>query len=224
MDERTARLTRRGLISIAGAGGVAAALAACSPGQIPVATDEAGPFVENLGSNAALYRSDIREGQTGVALTTVLTFVNSNSSTLARIPNLRVDIWQCNKDGVYSGFNNSGVNAVGKTFLRGIQLTNALGTVTFRTIYPGWYAGRITHQHLQLFRGSTVVRTTQLAFPQAVTKAVYASRLYTKGQNTSVSDFAHDHVFSDGVSTQLMTLTGSVTAGYKASLTIGVPL
>jgi hypothetical protein len=30
----------------------------------------------------------------------------------------RVDIWQCDKDGVYSGYVNQGVNAVGKSWLR----------------------------------------------------------------------------------------------------------
>ncbi len=61
-----------------------------------------------------------------------------------------------------------------------------------------------------------------MAFPAAVTTAVYNSSLYTKGQNTSVTSFAADNVFSDGVEYQLATVTGSVEEGYVAELEVGI--
>jgi protocatechuate 3,4-dioxygenase beta subunit len=35
-------------------------------------------------------------------------------------------------------------------FLRGIQGTDKLGRVEFRTLYPGWYSGRAIHIHLKV--------------------------------------------------------------------------
>ncbi len=56
-----------------------------------------------------------------------------------------------------------------------------------------------------------------------MTKTVYASPLYAaRGQNTSVPDFAHDGVFSDGVSLQMVKMKGSVDLGYSAKLMVGM--
>lgn len=58
----------------------------------------------------------------------------------------RVDIWHCAAQGNYSGYANQGSDGTrdtsGETFLRGTQLADERGIVTFRTIYPGWYRGR----------------------------------------------------------------------------------
>jgi len=65
--------------------------------------------------------------------------------------------------------------------------------------------------------------TSQIAFPSAVTTAVYDSALYAgRGQNTSVPSFADDNVFSDGTTYQLAALAGDTTSGYTATLTVGV--
>ena len=39
------------------------------------------------------------------------------------------------------------------TFLRGVQFTDSDGRVSFRTIFPGWYAGRATHLHVRVHEG-----------------------------------------------------------------------
>jgi protocatechuate 3,4-dioxygenase beta subunit len=106
-------------------------------------------------------------------------------------------------------------------------VTDADGTVTFTTLYPGWYSGRITHIHVQAYLNDnlavTATLTTQLAFPQAITEAVYDSTLYAaRGQNTSVTSFAQDGVFSDGTSLQMVTITGDVDSGYAASIVMGI--
>jgi hypothetical protein len=67
-----------------------------------------------------------------------------------------------------------------------------------------------------------VVATTQLAFPVDITTAVYDSSLYTKGQNTSVTSFSADNVFSDGTSTEMLSLSGDTTSGYVATMTISI--
>ena len=210
---------------------VAATPGSCVFGEkcalIPAETD--GPYpLYSILSNAAIMRSDVREDRTGVPLKVILRLVNVNNSCAA-IAGAAIYIWHCDKDGVYSGYSNQtgGVNATGDTFLRGIQVTDASGQAVFETVYPGWYAGRITHIHAQAYLndnlGKTAVITTQLAFPLAVTATVYNSTLYAAhGQNTSVTSFAQDNVFSDGTTYEMVTIAGDVASGYVATLTLGI--
>jgi protocatechuate 3,4-dioxygenase beta subunit len=172
-----------------------------------------------------VHRSDITESvQTGVPFTLTLTLVNVNDSCTP-LSGIEVYIWHCNKDGEYSGYSSTeNGNHTGETWLRGVQSTDSDGNVTFTTIYPGWYGGRITHIHLRAYMGNNLEVTTQLAFPEAITTAVYNTSLYTNGQNTSVASNAADHVFSDGTTYQLLTLTGNTTNGYVGTLEIGIAL
>ncbi|MFZ6649367.1 cadherin-like beta sandwich domain-containing protein [Undibacterium sp. TJN25] len=192
-----------------------------------IAQDEIGPFpLLAILSNAAIVRKDIRESKAGLPLTLNLTLTNINSQSQP-LANAAVYIWQCNKDGEYSGYSSpQNGNHQGETYLRGIQITDGNGQVSFTTIYPGWYAGRITHIHAQIYVNDnlnvTATATTQFAFPDAVTTAVYATSLYTHGQNTSVASTAADHVFSDGTSTQMLSLAGDTTGGYVATLNISI--
>jgi protocatechuate 3,4-dioxygenase beta subunit len=130
-------------------------------------------------------------------------------------------VWQCDAAGNYSEYQQPGFNGTGQTFLRGVQTTDSSGVVTFNTIYPGWYQGRATHIHVDVFRGATLVKTTQIAFPEDVTRAVYATGVYAaKGQSPTSN--AGDMVFADGVQLELATLTGNTTSGYTATLQIGI--
>ena len=192
---------------------------------IPSETDGPYPLYSVL-SNSAMVRSAINESKTGVPLTIELMLVKVNGSCGA-ISGAYIYVWHCDKDGTYSGYSSTQNGShLGETYCRGIQQTDSSGKVTFQTIYPGWYAGRITHVHFQVYLTSlsgTVTATSQLAFPQAITQAVYASTLYAaKGQNTSVTSFSADNIFSDGTTYQMSSVTGSVSAGYTAKLTIGV--
>jgi protocatechuate 3,4-dioxygenase beta subunit len=193
---------------------------------IPNETEGPYPLLSVL-SNAAIVRRDITEGKAGIPLTLTLKLVSVGNSC-GPITGAAVYIWHCDKDGQYSGYA-SGANGshAGETFLRGIQVTDSVGQVTFTTIYPGWYAGRITHIHVQVYLHDnlkvTATATTQLAFPQDVTTAVYNSPLYAaRGQNTSVTSFAQDNVFSDGTAYQMVTIAGDTASGYAASLTVGI--
>jgi len=161
------------------------------------------------------YRSDIRDDRQGVPLVLTLTVVDAGCAPAVGV---HVEIWHCDADGVYSEYGTG----VGATFLRGVQTTDAAGKVTFTTIYPGWYQGRATHIHIQVYTGTTVTRTTQLAFPEAVNQVVYGggSPYYTKGQNPTTN--ATDMVFSDGVSLELAQVAGTIAAGYTATLLVGV--
>lgn len=188
---------------------------------IPTETDGPYPLYSVL-SNSSMIRTAVNETKTGVPLTIELTLVNVNGGC-AVIPDAYVYIWHCDKDGNYSGYNGY----EGQTFCRGIYKTDATGKVTFTTIYPGWYTGRITHVHFQVYlttlSQTNVTATSQMAFPQDITTAVYNSTLYAAhGQNTSVTSFAQDNVFSDGTTYQMATMSGSIAAGYTAKLAVGI--
>ena len=105
-------------------------------------------------------------------------------------------------------------------FLRGVQRTDARGVARFRTIYPGWYHGRATHIHFQVFLEDGRSVTSQVAFPEGVTRTVYRSALYAgRGENTTVPTNAADFVFRDpagALPRELCTLSGSVDGGYTA--------
>lgn len=191
---------------------------------ILIPSETAGPYPLLAAlSNPAMRRRDISEGRPGLPLTYEFKLVNVNNGC-AVIPDAIVYVWQCDRDGVYSGYAQPGANTVGQTFCRGLQYTDCNGRVKFDAMFPGWYPGRITHLHFQIYLSSTgsATRTSQLAFPQEVTQAVYATALYPRGQNTTVASFAQDNVFSDGVQYQLATMSGDAASGYTARLAIGI--
>jgi len=242
------RVTRRNLLEALGLAG-AAMVAACasSPnsasstnnstttptttgtssttGSCVVAAEEtAGPYPDRLGmiSNQSFLRQDITEGKSGLPLTLALTIVNVRQNCAA-VNNASVEIWQCDAAGNYSEYAQPGYDGTGKTFLRGLQTTDANGQVTFTTIYPGWYAGRATHIHVEVFRGNSIAKTTQIAFPEDVTRSVYATGMYASKGQSSTSN-SGDMVFSDGTQREMATLTGNTSSGYTATLTIGVAI
>ena len=208
---------------------VTATRAAAASGTCTLtATETDGPYpLYAILTNSILTREDITEGKTGVPLTLTITLQDlSNGCT--PISGAGIYIWHCDKDGIYSGYATStNAGSTSTTFLRGVQVTDSDGQVTFTTIYPGWYAGRITHIHAQVYLNDslvsgTAIATTQLAFPIDITTEVYDSSLYTKGQNTSVTSFSADNVFSDGTSTEMLSLTGDTSSGYAATMTISI--
>ena len=108
-------------------------------------------------------------------LTLTITVVNVNNAC-SPVANAVVDIWQCDAEGNYSQYSQPGYNGTAQTFLRGIQTTDAADRSTFTTVYPGWYQGRATHIHVEVTVNSRSVKVTQIAFPESVNAAVYATR------------------------------------------------
>lgn len=193
-------------------------------GCTAIPDETAGPYPDKTGmlNDDAFYRKDVTEGKPGLPLSVTFTVVNVNAGC-APVTDAAVEIWHCDKDGVYSEYTGQpGVSTdeSSTTFMRGLQKTDASGQVTFDTIYPGWYAGRVTHIHVEIYIGGASVKTTQMAFPDDLTAKVYATSLYTKGQSPMTN--AADMVFSDGDAHQLATLTGDTTNGYAATLTLGI--
>ena len=183
--------------------------------------ETAGPFTMDLAKKPEYLRRDVTEGKSGIPLALTLALVNVNDGCKP-IANARVDIWHCDKDGVYSGFDDGR----GETFLRGIQMSDDKGHVTFDTIYPGWYHGRATHIHFEVYLDNGLVATSQVAFPENVTREVYTSPLYAgRGQNPSIESNATDFVFghpAGALPRELCTIRGDVKDGYQAALNVGI--
>ena len=227
------------LASGAGAGGAAAGSGSEETGgscaNIPSETGGPYPGDGSNGVNAlvltGIVRSDIRSsiaGVTGTAegvpLEVKLRLLNA-ADGCAPLEGYAIYLWHCDRDGNYSLYSLPGQN-----YLRGVQETDADGTVTFKTIFPGCYSGRMPHIHFEVYPGLSAatasgnkLHTSQLAFPNDVSNTVYASSGYgTSVGNFSRISFETDNVFSDGVSLQMASLTGSVSAGYVATLDVGI--
>lgn len=215
-----------------------------------IPTETAGPYPAD-GSSASgqrlnalalsgIVRQDIRSSiagasgtAEGVPLTVTLTLVNSASSCSA-LAGMAVYLWHCTREGGYSLYS-SGVT--GENFLRGVQVSDANGQVSFTTIFPGCYSGRWPHIHFEIYPSldaatdssavSDYSRVSQLALPAVVCQQVYGT---AQGYASSVSNLASisldsDNVFGDdGAALQLATVSGSVSGGFSAALTVGVPV
>lgn len=187
-----------------------------------IPTETAGPFPLDLTENTTFFRQDVRENQSGVPLNLKLKIIGVDNCE--PMSNLRVNIWHCNKDGLYSGYSgNNNPGQQGLTYLRGYQFTDANGIVSFTTIFPGWYTGRICHIHFQVYVSSAYAAISQLSFDIAAKNALYQENLgiYTKG--TDPMSFSGDNVFSDGHDYQLATLVKNTsTGGYDAYMEVTI--
>ena len=203
-----------------------------------IPTETAGPYPGD-GSNGAnvlnqtgVVRSDIRSSfaglsgtADGVPLTIKLSLVSS--STCSALAGRAVYLWHCDALGRYSLYTSGATN---QNYLRGVQEADANGQVTFTSIYPACYAGRWPHIHFEVYPSVSAatnvankIATSQIALPKATSDVVYATSGYTgSASNLSQVSLATDNVFSDGSALELATVTGSVSAGYVAALTVAV--
>lgn len=190
-------------------------------------TETEGPFPTKAPSSYV--RSTITDDRTGVPFTIKITVQNKNSSCAA-LAGAIVDIWHCDKDGYYSEYGGTSMQSVDYTgvhFLRGRQVADGNGLVSFTSIFPGWYSGRATHIHVHIYNASgTSLKVTQIAFPEgsssAVTLVNTGAAGYTKGMSGYTYN-ASDNIFSDDTAgTELATVTGTVSAGYVLTHKIAV--
>jgi protocatechuate 3,4-dioxygenase beta subunit len=212
--------------------------AASAPVQ-EVPDETGGPFPAdgsngvNVLDDSGIVRSDIRSSfgsqstvADGVPLTIALTV--RDAATGAALAGRGVYLWHCDRDGRYSLYSQG---AESENYLRGVQETDAGGTVRFTSIYPACYSGRWPHIHFEVYddlatavASGPIVKTSQIALPAETNDLVYATSGYEQSvRNAQQVSLQSDNVFrDDGAIRQLATMSGSVAGGYSASLTIGV--
>lgn len=163
-----------------------------------------------------LIRSDIREDRQGTPLQLTISVVNV-AGGCAPLENVAVEIWQCDVAGTYSQYGTQ----TARTYLRGIQATNAAGEVTFTTLYPGWYQGRATHIHVEVARAGQSLKVSQIAFPEDVSAIVHTQGVYaSRGANPTTN--LRDGIFADSLASEMATVSGSPGSGYTGTFRIGV--
>jgi len=214
-----------------------AAAVALPAAEIPDET--AGPYPGD-GSNgpdaladSGIVRQDIRSsiggGSTaaGVPLTFSLNILDMASGD-APFAGVAVYAWHCNAAGGYSMYSSGIEN---ETYLRGVQVADADGRVSFTSIFPGCYSGRWPHIHFEVYPSAAdvtdsanAIATSQIALPQSACDAVYATSGYDgSAQNLAQTSLTSDNVFGDdGGALQLAATTGDPAKGYTATLTVRV--
>ena len=99
-------------------------------------------------------------------------------------------------------------------FLRGRQISDSSGLVSFHSIYPGWYPRRAPHIHVHIYGpGGKSLLVTQIAFPEEISKAVYQQGIYAPHGLPDTSNMT-DNVFNDSIANELATLSGSISEGF----------
>lgn len=179
-------------------------------------SETAGPFP--IKTPADLVRENIVGNKTGIPLLIKFTIQNTNNNCLA-LQGVLVDIWQCDAKGNYSEYSGQlDGDFTSEHFLRGRQTTDGDGNASFISIYPGWYPGRTPHLHVEIKNNSgSSLLTTQVSFPEDVSKTVYATSGYNGDADTNNSN--------DGIvdaANLADTLTGNTTDGYTLTKIIKV--
>lgn len=229
--------------STAASSSASTATAGATSGEVDAEVpDETGGPYPGDGSNgpnvlddSGIVRQDITSSfgssttkAAGVPLTVNLT-VTDSAAGYAAMEGVAVYVWHADALGRYSMYSQGVEN---ENYLRGVQPTDADGTATFTTVFPGCYDGRWPHLHFEVYRSTSeatstgqIVKTSQIALPQAVCEKVYADTATYPGSadNLGRTSLTRDMVFGDdGGIHQLATVTGDATNGYVANLTIGV--
>lgn len=160
----------------------------------------------------------------GVPLTLTIGLVSTTGSC-APLHGLHVDVWHADAAGKYSDVASEGT--AGQTFLRGYQVSDASGLVTFRTIFPGWYSGRTIHIHLLVRRFDTAGNQTyrwasQLFFDPATTLTVTARAPYnTRGTSPDTTN-AQDGIYQQSGGSTLLAMSGTAATGFSTALVLGI--
>ena len=151
---------------------------------------------------------------------TILQYASSGCSALA---GAQVDVWHA--DAAQALFGRVGRKYRCADFLRGYQITDSNGAVTFKTIIPGWYSGRTVHIHVMIRTLSTSEAaltefTTQLFFAQTFLNARVATVSPYSSRGAPDTTNAQDSIYSPRPN--LGWPTPVVEAAYTASVTLGV--
>ncbi|NUP26702.1 MAG: dioxygenase, partial [Nocardia sp.] len=236
-------LSRRRALWIMGAVGSASVAAACSSGSgttssaadtttgttaVAAAPQEtAGPYPGD-GSNgpnvlveSGVVRSDITESfgpysgtAEGVPVTIRLTLQDLARDGAAGA-GMALYLWHCDRDGEYSLY---GEGITEQNYLRGVQVADDAGRVSFTSIFPACYSGRWPHIHFEVYdsletavAGENARLTSQIALPQDVCEQVFAADSGYSRSRANLADvtLAGDNVFGDGWDAELATVTGS---------------
>jgi protocatechuate 3,4-dioxygenase beta subunit len=216
----------------------AATTAASATGEIPEET--AGPYPgdgsngPNVLDDSGIVRADITKSfgdasgtAEGVPMTLELDIKDLANGGSA-FAGVAVYVWHCDREGRYSMYSDG---ITDQNYLRGVQIADSSGKVTFTSIFPACYRGRWPHIHFEVYPdqasitdSSKVIATSQVALPKDVCEKVYATSGYEQSvSNLSKVSLSSDNVFGDDSgASQLATVSGDTSSGYAVTLSVGV--
>jgi len=215
------------------AAGAAAATSGISPALFEGASSCKAAIEQSEGPyyiDVDKIRADVREDREGTKLRVAARVLDVDGCT--PVPDAIFEIWHCDAEGLYSGFEAASLAANGgsrgrgsggggamdaKRYLRGAQVTDANGIAVITTIYPGWYTGRSVHIHAKVALTNTELLATQFYFDDTLTDAVHKAAVYATKSGRRTRNAA-DGFFQPGTS---LTVTEE-GEGYLGLITIGV--
>ncbi|MCV7058540.1 3,4-dioxygenase subunit beta [Mycolicibacterium gilvum] len=251
-------LNRRRMLHVLGWGAAAAGLAACATAKndasstpassstgasttlTEIPDETAGPYPGD-GSNgpdvleqSGIVRSDIRSSfgdatsvAEGVPMTLELTITDITNGGRP-FAGAAVYVWHCDRSGGYSLYSE-GIED--QNYLRGVQIADNTGKVSYTSIFPACYLGRWPHIHFEVYRDqesitdpANAIATSQVALPKEVADVVYAQTGYEQSvTNLAQVTLDSDNVFGDdNGATQLATVSGNINSGYLVTLAVGI--
>jgi protocatechuate 3,4-dioxygenase beta subunit len=109
-----------------------------------------------------------------------------------------------------------------KRYLRGVQITDETGFVSFETIYPGWYAPRTVHIHTKIFLNDKEALTTQMFFSDELNAKIFSTLEPYKTRGVSPFKNGGDDIAGDDppiitVKEEGDTLIGTIIIGMQSA-------
>ncbi len=234
-------LSRREVLALAGASGVALAAHVLGTGKISAFAHDAdlpscvvrpkqteGPYFVDERLNRADIRADPGSGEVrpGTPLDLTIRVSQVVLGGCTPVSGALVDVWHCDALGVYSDVEDPGFTTIGQKFLRGYQLTDASGKARFTTIYPGWYGTRAVHIHFKVRTSAASARAqefvSQMYFPDSLSDKVHARPPYASKGPRRVRN-QNDRIFRDG-GEQLLLDVVPRGDGYASTFDIALAL
>ena len=256
----TRAITRRRALGLIAGGGVTVLMARRASADAGFAEADAaacemlpeegrGPFpadgtgsargtIPNILAQSGIVRSDITRSfgsrstvAPGVPLRLSIRLQDVDGACAALVEHA-VYVWQCDREGQYSLYSGE---LARENYLRGVQLTDDKGEVTFQTIVPACYPGRYPHIHVEVFSRDAVmsgfknsILASQLIMPRGVCERVYrhgsgyGESLRHLARVTVATDQVFDSSTAAQVAAQTPAIAGSPDAGYTGAVRIGI--
>lgn len=210
---------------------------AVSEGEIPEETS--GPYPgdgsngPNVLDDAGVVRSDITSSfgssttkARGIPLGITMTILNHDEGD-GPYAGAAVYLWHCDRDGQYSMYSQAVRN---ENYLRGVQVADSSGTVTFTSVVPGCYSGRWPHLHFEVYpsldsatSSGNKIATSQIALLESACREAYATPGYERSlANINRVSLDRDNVFGDGYDLQLPGITGNPASGFALTFSCSV--
>jgi hypothetical protein len=178
---------------------------------------------------ALLRRADRRDVLRWLATASVIPLIGCGGSGDSITSGSDGGVSSCSKipeetQGPYPGDGSNGPNVLALSGIVRSDIRSSIGSASgVADGVPLTVELTLVNSNSGATSSSNKIATSQMALPKTACDAVYATSAYSgSASNLSQVSLASDNVFSDGSSTELASMSGSLANGYQASLVVGV--